>query len=105
LKQYRLATDIPVFSILKLLPTGKENLIGIYGHVLKGLTPQGPSIFHKFILFDIENGSIKEIYSTPEMIINTKAMDVFSGYVFPVINKNLLFFAHKDDYKIEILSL
>lgn len=105
LKQYRLTTVIPVFPILKLFPTEKDNLIGIYGYSLKGLTSQGPSISHKFIIFDLENGNIKEVYSTGEMVINTKAMNIFSGYVFPVINKNLVFHADKEDYKIEIFSL
>lgn len=104
LKQYRLMTEIPVFPILKFYPINADQ-IGIYGHAHTGITSEGISIVHKFITFNLRNGNFREIYTTPPLTVNMKAINPFSGFLPPLLMKNLILQPDKDLYKIEVFSI
>lgn len=103
LKQYRFMKEIPVFPVLNLYPL-TNNEIGIYGYIFNKLSPEGMSAIHKFIIFDIDKGFSREVYSTPSVTVNIKEMNPFAGYISPSIKESLIFQADKETYNIEIFS-
>lgn len=104
LKQYKYLSEIPLLPVLKIFPF-QGNEIGIYGYAMKEMKAEGIFLVHKFIIFDIEKGTHREIYSGFYGRIDPKALNPFSGFPFPSIAKSLIFQADRENYKIEVFGM
>lgn len=102
LKQFKYQSEIPLFPVLKIYPF-QGNEIGLYGYVMKEMKEQVFSTIHRFIIFDIEKGTHREIYSGFCGIIE-KSINLFLGFPLPSVANNLIFQANRERYEVEIFG-
>ena len=106
LKQLKFMKDIPLFPLLKIYPVGK-NKLGLYGYSFEAKENEA-KMYHKFLVFNLEDNSSKEIYSGfygKFDMESLRSINPFSGFPPPVLKNNFVFQADREDYFIEIYDI
>lgn len=106
LKQLKLLTDIPLLSLLKIYPIGKD-LIGLYGYSMETKENEA-KMNHKFLIFNLRDNSSKEIYSGFLWKVDRESMksiNPFSAFPLPTLGKDKIFQADREDFIIEFFDM